>query len=173
MVLDIARRVSAPAESGKSADLYQRFPRQGMRRDVIASIHHCVGVGCRAPSSRVDLDHLLDHAKGGLTTRRNLDPLCKHDHRVKHEAGWNVQRVDAAFFWRTRQSHSYVVEIDPVLADLPQPMSAPPPEPIDPDERDSLGRRWQYSDIWEEPLAPLPPYLPPPRVDPADDPPPF
>lgn len=179
VVLDIARRVFAPQDPSKNAapeDVHRRYPRRGLRRDVIAAIHHCVGVGCRAPSSRVDLDHLLDHAKGGLTTGRNLDPLCQHDHQVKHKAGWTVQRVDAAFFWRTRQGHHYIVEIDPVLADLPRPMPSPPPEPIDPGERDSLGRRWEYSDTWEEPLPPLPPYLPyvpPPRTDPADDPPPF
>lgn len=75
VVLDIARRVLDPDESRLTAprDVYRRYPRRGLRRDVIASLHHCVGVGCRAPSSRVDLDHPLDHGKGGLTSLRNFE----------------------------------------------------------------------------------------------------
>jgi len=33
-----------------------------------SSAARCVGVGCNRPARKADLDHTLDHAKGGKTT---------------------------------------------------------------------------------------------------------
>lgn len=73
-----------------------------------------------------DLDHRLDHAKGGPTVGENLNPLCRHDHRVKGEAGWQLRRIGDTFEWTTRLGHVYVVTIPPVLPDLPEQQPSPP-----------------------------------------------
>lgn len=99
-------------------DKRRRTPGAALRREVIASIKDCVGVGCRAPAASTDIDHLKDHAKGGDTVRENLDPNCRHDHRVKTEAGWRLRRVDDTFEWTTRLGHVYLVPVPPVLPRL-------------------------------------------------------
>ncbi|MGQ0632895.1 MAG: HNH endonuclease signature motif containing protein, partial [Sporichthyaceae bacterium] len=123
------------------------------------------GVGCRAPASTCDLDHLIDHAKGGKTVRVNLDPACRHDHRVKHEGGWTLTQIQHGHRWTTRLGHTYTVPTPPVIPGAPLPAS----------ERDHLGRPWQNSALWHpDPPAPPPTPAPEPapaRSDPAEEPP--
>jgi hypothetical protein len=156
-------------------DRRRRTPGAALRREVIASIKDCVGVGCRAPATSTDIDHLKDHAKGGDTVRENLDPNCRHDHRVKTEAGWQLRRVGDAFEWTTRLGQVYLVPVPPVLpklTDEPEGLLVPP----DPD-RDFAGRPWQDSTGWDEsrdrqrePESPAPPR---PRPAPTDTGPPW
>lgn len=51
-------------------------------------------IGCRAPARGTDTDHTLDHARGGATVEYNLGNTCKHDHRVKHEGGWQLHQPE-------------------------------------------------------------------------------
>jgi hypothetical protein len=153
VLLELRDRLDDP-ETRKLLDPHRRFPGAALRREVIASIKNCVGVGCRAPSATTDIDHLTDHAKGGLTTKVNLDPACRHDHRVKTEAGWMLRRVDDTFEWTTRLGHVYLVPIPPVLPPLPDPIDpdAGPVEPVPPPDpdRDVSGEPWQRSTSWDE-----------------------
>jgi hypothetical protein len=82
-------------------------------------------------------------------------PLCRHDHRVKGEAGWQLHRVGDTFEWTTRLGHRYLVPVPPVLPDLPEQRPSPPEDdlPVDP-ATDSLGRPWQTSTSWCEPESP-------------------
>jgi len=41
-----------------------------------------------------DIDHTIDHAIGGPTSHHNLALLCRHHHRLKHEAGWHLTQPD-------------------------------------------------------------------------------
>ena len=117
----------AEAQTVRLLDPRRRAPGAALRREVIAAIDTCIGSGCRAPASTGDIDHLHDHAKGGDTVEANLDPVCRHDHRVKTEAGWQLRRVDDTFEWTTRLGHVYLVPIEPVLPDLPGPPRRPEP----------------------------------------------
>lgn len=61
-----------------------RFPSAKLRRWIVARDHICQAPGCSAPARVCDVDHVIDHASGGLTTHRNLILLCRHHHRAKH-----------------------------------------------------------------------------------------
>jgi len=53
------------------------------------------------PAVNCDLDHRIDHARGGPTTVANhapegaapRAPRCRHHHRAKHEAGWSYTKI--------------------------------------------------------------------------------
>eukprot|EP01032_Pedospumella_encystans_P024934 gene24934-28186_t len=60
----------------------------------------CVFPHCSKPSRRCDLDHLIAHAKSGVTCECNLAPLCRHHHQLKTHAGWTYQQLTpGTFLW--------------------------------------------------------------------------
>ena len=59
----------------------RRLPQHTSRRHRLDHLAH---------ATRSDLDHRVDHSKGGLTLVEYLNPLCRHDHRLK-DAGWKLQ----------------------------------------------------------------------------------
>ncbi len=60
------------------------------------------------------IDHTVPWAHGGSTNTKNLDPICKHDHHLRHKAIWTYQRnTDGSVTWTSRLGHSYT--------DLPDP----------------------------------------------------
>jgi hypothetical protein len=128
VLADLHDKLAEP-ETRRLLDPTRRFPGAALRREVLASLKTCVGSGCRAPAASGEVDHRKDHAKGGLTVEENLNPMCKHDHRVKTEAGWQLRRVDDTFEWTTRLGHVYLVPVPPVLPDPPRPPEPRPPKP--------------------------------------------
>src|SRR5581483_2172696 len=47
-----------------------------------------------------DIDHRLDHAKGGPTTEANLGPCCRYHHGLKTDGGWRlIQRAEGTRVW--------------------------------------------------------------------------
>lgn len=120
VLFELAEKLSDPT-TVRLLDPRRRAPGAALRREVTTAIDTCVGSGCRAPAVTGDIDHLKDHAKGGHTVEKNLDPMCRHDHRVKTEAGWQLRRVDDDFEWTTRLGHVYLVPVEPVLPNLPGP----------------------------------------------------
>ncbi len=91
----------------------KRRPTTGLRRQVEARSPTCVFPGCRMPATQCDLDHTIDHAHGGPTSEANLEPLCRHDHNVKHHAGWILQRTPNGYTWTSRLGHKYHTGHDP------------------------------------------------------------
>jgi hypothetical protein len=74
----------------------------------------CVFPGCRMPAADCDLDHTQDFAMGGPTIVDNLAPLCRHDHRAKHQRGWTLERHGpGAYQWTSPLGHTYAVGPDP------------------------------------------------------------
>ncbi len=126
VLFELSEKLAEPA-TVRLLDPRRRAPGAALRREVIAAIDTCIGSGCRAPASTGDIDHLKDHAKGGDTVEANLDPVCRHDHRVKTEAGWQLRRVEDTFEWTTRLGHVYLVPIEPVLPTVPDPPQHGPP----------------------------------------------
>ena len=122
VLADLHNKLTEP-KMARLLDPRRRVPGAALRREVVATIDTCIGAGCRAPARSADIDHLHDHSKGGDTVKENLEPMCRHDHRVKTEAGWQLRRVADTFEWTTRLGHVYLVPIPPVL---PTP---PPPDP--------------------------------------------
>jgi hypothetical protein len=55
-------------------------------------------IGCRAPAHNTDTDHTHDHAHGEATADHNLGTPCRHDHRLKHEGGWQLHQPEPGLF---------------------------------------------------------------------------
>jgi Domain of unknown function (DUF222) len=122
VIADIARQVAIAQERGQwrvtvtDPDNGQvvwngttrRRPTAAERRFIQATQPVCVFPGCRMPARDSDLDHTEDFAKGGRTHPHNLGPLCRHHHRLKHEAGWKLEQPQPGkFIWTSPLGHTY------------------------------------------------------------------
>ena len=118
---DVARRVFAGTPGNEhrftvvddagqvvASGLVRRRPSVQQRRRIEARNRTCVFVGCRRPSIKCDIDHTKAHSEGGPTTDCNLAPLCRFHHRAKHEAPWQLKRLDLKFRWTSPLGHTYV-----------------------------------------------------------------
>lgn len=82
--------------------------------DYVRLHHHtCVQPGCRVPSARCDLDHVVefDHAdphRGGWTIGSNLRPLCRRHHNMKTDKHWDYEVLpDGTIHARDSLGHDY------------------------------------------------------------------
>ena len=64
------------------------LPNRAMRRFIQKRDGHCRFPGCPRNARRCEPDHVIPYSRGGPTTPGNLASICKHHHRVKHDAGW-------------------------------------------------------------------------------------
>ena len=74
--------------------LNRRRPTAQQRREVHARYRTCVWPGCRMPGVESDLDHRIRHTDGGPTAVSHLAPLCRHHHTIRHDHGWEYERLD-------------------------------------------------------------------------------
>ncbi|RWR21307.1 HNH endonuclease [Microbacterium enclense] len=63
-----------------------------LRRWLGISSPTCAFPGCGRPARDCDLDHLHAFSDGGTTADDNLDPECRHHHRMRHETRWAASR---------------------------------------------------------------------------------
>lgn len=92
----------------------RRRPSAPIRRFVEDRDITCVFPGCRMPAVECDLDHRVDWVDGGSTTTANLGPLCRHDHRNKHQLGWTYRRLgDGTYRWTSKLGHVYTTSKPP------------------------------------------------------------
>jgi len=106
-------------------------PPTGLADFVRARDHHCVFPGCSRPADACDLDHHTPHPHGP-TSDKNLGCLCRHHHRLKHEAGWTLEYENGAHIWTTPNGVKYRREPVPIAEPVPQPPPTPqPPNPAD------------------------------------------
>jgi hypothetical protein len=166
-----ASAANAPDGAGRAGvqDPSARFAGAVLRRHIQIRDRTCVYPGCRCSARHADLDHTIDHGRGGATTEANSGPLCRHDHRLKHEGGWRLRQPEAGHFvWTSRLGHSYHRPPPAILQPLPDPLA-----------RDQLlvpliipvETNWENSQIWAQPPESEP--QPPPKPDPSADIPPF
>jgi len=59
-----------------------------LRRWLGVTSPTCVFPGCNRSARHCDMDHLTAWADGGTTDADNLEPACRHHHRLRHETGW-------------------------------------------------------------------------------------
>ena len=85
------------------------LPNRAMRRFVQERDGHCRFPGCARNAKRCEPDHVIPFSRGGPTAIWNLLSLCKHHHRVKHDAGWKVTMTrDGACTWTDPHGRRYV-----------------------------------------------------------------
>jgi len=87
----------------------RRRPLTAQRRNVAAAYPTCVHPGCRMPVHNRDLDHRHPWAHGGPTQSRNLAPLCRHHHMLKHHAPWKLERqANGEHKWTNPLNQTYI-----------------------------------------------------------------
>jgi hypothetical protein len=99
-----------PLHDGRSilSGTTRRRPDTAQTREIEARDRTCTFPGCRMPATDSDLDHTTPYAEGGPTTPDNLAPLCRHDHRIRHQQGWTYQPLpDNDYQWTTKLNHTY------------------------------------------------------------------
>ncbi|MDH3607519.1 MAG: HNH endonuclease [Acidimicrobiia bacterium] len=86
----------------------RRRPTRPQHRHITAHYPTCVFPGCRMPSIDCDIDHRTPHADGGCSHNHNLAPLCRHHHRIRHQAPWNYQQhPNGDHTWTTPLNRTY------------------------------------------------------------------
>jgi hypothetical protein len=144
-----------------------RSPGRVLRRRTEIRDRTCTYPGCRAPAHSTDADHTRGWADGGATRDDNLGSTCRHDHRLKHDGGWQVTQPAAGhLIWTSRLGRAYYVRppliIQPLLEPIPRrPMPASA----------SASERGDDSPIWRKPATPGPEPRPPPPREPFEPPP--
>lgn len=119
VVADVARqvaehraewRVTVTDEAGEPihTGITRRRPTAGQRRSVEARDLTCIFPGCRRPAASCDLDHRTPVSEGGATHVRQLVALCRHDHEIRHRAGWRHRsNGDGSHTWISPLGVSY------------------------------------------------------------------
>jgi hypothetical protein len=127
VIADVARKVAAAQTdaswqvtvTGAEGEVVwsgttRRRPQAAMRRYLEASRPTCVFPGCRMPARRSDIDHNRAWSSGGLTHPANLSPLCRHDHLLKHKAGWTLEQTrPGTWTWTSPLGRIYEVVAAP------------------------------------------------------------
>jgi hypothetical protein len=173
LVADLTRQADRQQRDGrherdgrdKRDGVLGRSPGRPMRRRTQIRDRTCVHPGCRTPASGTDGDHTNDWAHGGATEDRNLGSLCRHDHRLRHEGGWQLRQPAPGYFvWTSRLGIHYRVPPPLIIQPLPDPIPRDPPPAYQPDDQDN-----QVTEpIWWEPPRPsAETKRPPPPPDPG------
>jgi hypothetical protein len=117
------RRLLTDPRTGRfdelSVDSYE--PPQDMRDHVIARDPVCIGLGCRLPANRCDLDHRVSYPRGP-TASSNLDPWCRSGHEIKTftdtEVVQDPQDPGGGLMVTYPSGRSYRLPVEPVLEDF-------------------------------------------------------
>lgn len=164
---EVLAEIDTPRERPLDDAPRARFPHTGLRRHIELRDRYCTFPGCLAPAHTADLDHTVDHARGGTTTAGGLGPACRHDHGLK-QRGWHLDQPEPGRFqWHSPLGRSYRTRSEPLLPPLPTPVRHGPDPELDGEPRSSEAPLL----VWRpDPPPPVP--CPPPPVE-LDEPPPF
>ncbi|WP_028656916.1 HNH endonuclease signature motif containing protein [Nocardioides sp. J54] len=89
--------------------------------------HTCRFPSCTTPAQRCDLDHAIEHNKGGPTCPCNLVPLCRRHHRAKTHGTWTYRVLRPShYLWTSPNGARFLVT--PAGTDVIDPIDSPEPE---------------------------------------------
>jgi hypothetical protein len=105
----IWKRILTDPASGNVLDYGRKTysPPAALADQVRARDKHCVFPGCMRIAKNCDIDHRVPYPEGP-TSADNLACLCRHHHRLKHEAGWTLDRRGDHHVWTTPTGATYV-----------------------------------------------------------------
>jgi hypothetical protein len=105
-----------------------RLPSAELRERIVARDRTCRMPGCCAKADSCEIDHIHPW-DGANTVEANLHALCRRHHHVKHEAGWQVERLaDGTTAWTSPTGRRFLKPPDPWLTAEPPDDPDPPPE---------------------------------------------
>ncbi|MFJ8911731.1 DUF222 domain-containing protein [Amycolatopsis sp. NPDC102389] len=122
----VLRRIITDPLSGQVLDLGRdRYrPTAGLDEFVRVRDRECRRPGCHRVAQACDLDHALPWQHGGHTADTELVDLCRRDHRLKDEPGWNYRLTsDGTLTITTPTGQSY----DSTPPPLHEPRADEPP----------------------------------------------
>ena len=112
------------------------------RRKVELRDHTCRFPYCTRPAVRCDLDHQIEHNRGGATCPCNLVPKCRRHHRAKTFSLWRYVTIQPGhYLWISPHGQHWLVSpggtraLDPprwIDSDLNNPDGQPDDEPGEP-----------------------------------------
>jgi hypothetical protein len=86
----------------------RRRPNASQMRKVRAKNRICVAPGCRMPAIDCDIDHTATWAETGVTDSKDLAPLCRPDHCIRHQTGWTYEPLpDGDYLWTSPLGTTY------------------------------------------------------------------
>lgn len=103
-------RALVDAKTGATVETSDATYRPGarLRRFVVTRDQHCRFPSCTRPARLDDVDHVTPWPDGP-TAAWNLQCLCRHHHRAKHEGGWRVSMTsDGICTWTSPSGRRYV-----------------------------------------------------------------
>ncbi len=125
---DIARQVAerqpvaewrwslVDGESGRVLDVgtTRRRPTASQRRHAESRDQTCVHPGCRMPATDSDIDHRIPWADSHRTRTRDLAPLCRYHHVIRHRAGWTYENLPhGGYLFTSATGHTYTSSESP------------------------------------------------------------
>ena len=89
------------------SDPARHDPSPGLAQHVRDRDRRCRFAGCNSPAVHCDLDHRVAFPEGA-TDANNLEPLCRHHHRLKHLGDWQVFNTDdGTLIWISPTGRAY------------------------------------------------------------------
>ena len=86
----------------------RRRPTTSQQRRIRHRHPTCIAPGCRMPAVDCDLDHTTPWAENATTDSSLMAPLCRHDHTIRHRAGWiYTVKPDGRIVWNSPLGTTY------------------------------------------------------------------
>jgi hypothetical protein len=86
----------------------RRRPTASQLRKIKTRNRTCVAPGCRNPVIDCDIDHTRPWADTRTTNSKDLAPLCRHDHCIRHQTGWTYQPLpNGDYLWTSPLGPGY------------------------------------------------------------------
>ncbi|WP_436495641.1 DUF222 domain-containing protein [Actinokineospora sp. HUAS TT18] len=102
---------------GKVLEVSQRrHPGADLARHIRLRDRTCRFPGCHRPALSCELDHTVEHSRGGATGHGNLSCLCPMHHKIKDQPGWSLRQPEPGrIVWTTPTGRRHVVAQDPFI----------------------------------------------------------
>ncbi len=86
-----------------------RMPNATEDAFIRARDRSCRAPGCPTIASRCDIDHRLEHAKGGPAHRGNCQTRCRRHHRLRDRLGFHITRTGPTTTWHLPHGTAFPV----------------------------------------------------------------